>query len=149
MEVALPVSKAIATLLGAGDSDIARWSTQAALGIAGMRMALGAAALLVPTVAGRAWIGPGASGKDRAVTLRALGGRDVVLGAGALLGAAERDELRRWVALGATSDAVDTIATAVGFGALPKRRRWLVLAASAASASAGLLAAAGLSRERR
>lgn len=135
--------------LGADDRDLVRWSTQAALGIAGLRVALGVAALVAPGLAGRAWIGPGASGRDRAVALRALGGRDIALGAGALLGAAEREELRRWVALGALSDLVDTIATTAGFGALPKRRRWLVLAACAGSAASGALAAAGLGRDAR
>jgi hypothetical protein len=143
------VSSALATLLGADDSVILRWSTQAARGIAGMRVAFGAAAMLVPSLAGQAWIGAGASGRDRAVILRALGGRDLALGTGALLGAAERDTLRRWVVLGATSDLVDTVATAVGFGALPGKRRWFVLAASATAATGGLLAAAGLSRDER
>lgn len=134
----------IATMLGADEEDIVRWSTQAALAIAGLRVALGVAALVAPGLAGRAWIGGGASGRDRAVTLRALGGRDIALGAGALLGAGERDELRRWVTLGAVSDLVDTLATTVGFGALPRRRRWLVLAACAGAAAGGALAAAGL-----
>lgn len=147
MEAASPMSSSLATFLNADDSDIVRWSTNAAVGIAALRVALGAAALLAPGLAGRAWIGPGAAGRDRAVALRALGGRDIALGAGALLGSSERDELRRWVTLGATSDLVDTIATAVGFRALPRRRRWLVLAACAGAAGSGLLAASGLSRD--
>lgn len=149
MEGAGALTNPITTLFGADDRDLVRWSTQAAVGIAGLRVALGAAALIVPGLAGRAWIGPGAAGRDRAVMLRALGGRDIALGAGALLGASEREALRRWVALGALSDLVDTIATAAGFAALPKRRRWLVLAACAGAASAGSLAAAGLSRDTR
>lgn len=138
------MSSSLATRLGADNVDVLRWSSQAARGIAGLRVALGAAALLAPGLAGRAWIGPGASGRDRAVTLRALGGRDITLGLGALLTATDRDQLRRWVVLGATSDLLDTIATTIGFGALPRRRRWLVLAACAGAATSGLLAAAGL-----
>lgn len=147
MEGAGHVSRAIATLLSSDDDDIVRWSTQAALGIAATRVALGAAALLAPGLAGRAWIGAGAAGRDRAVALRALGGRDVALGAGALLAGAERAELRRWVILGAVSDLVDTAATTIGFGSLPRRRRWLVLAACAGAATAGAVAAAGLSQD--
>ena len=136
---------ALATFLAVTEEDLARWSNRASVGIAAMRLALGAAALVAPGLAGRAWIGPGASGRDRAVALRALGGRDIALGAGALLSAnAPGTELRRWVTLGATSDLVDTLATGVGFGALPRRRRWLVLAACAGAATGGYLAAAGL-----
>lgn len=140
-------ARAVVTRLGGDDRDVLRWSTWAAKAIAGMRVGLGAAALLAPGLAGRAWIGPGASGRDRAVTLRALGGRDIALGAGALLGSSARDELRRWVVVGATSDLVDALATTIGFGALPRWRRWLVLAACAGAATGGFLAAAGLGQD--
>ena len=138
---------ALVARLGGDRVDVRRWSTWAGKGIAGMRVTLGAAALLAPGLAGSAWIGPGASGRDRAVTLRALGGRDIALGAGALLGSSAREELRRWVVLGATSDLVDTLATTVGFSALPRWRRWLVLAACAGAATGGFLTAAGLGQD--
>lgn len=138
--------RSLTEVVGADKRDVVRWSTQAAVGIAGMRLALGIVAIAAPGLAGRAWIGTGATGRDRAVILRALGGRDIALGAGALLGTAAISELRRWAMLGAVSDLVDTAATAVGFGALPRRRRWLVLAASAGAATGGLLASAGLGR---
>jgi len=108
-----------------------------ATAIALTRVVLGLAAVAAPGPAGRAWIGPGASGRDRAVILRALGGRDVALGVGALLALRAGREARRWLLMGAISDLVDTAASAAGFGALPERRRWLVLAASGGAACAG------------
>jgi hypothetical protein len=115
-----------------------------ALGLAALRVALGAGALAVPEIAGRAWIGADATGGNRSVILRALGGRDLALGLGALLGAARTAELQRWAAMGALSDLTDTAATAARFATLPARRRWLVLAASAGAAVAGTFAAVGL-----
>ncbi|HVC13739.1 MAG TPA: hypothetical protein VND62_02665 [Acidimicrobiales bacterium] len=126
----------------AADAQRQSWTRRAAVGIAATRVVLGCAALTLPGPAGRAWIGQGATGRDRAVLVRALGGRDVALGAGALLALRSGGDIRRWLVLGATSDAVDAAASAAGFGALPRWRRWLVLAASGGTAGAGLLLAA-------
>jgi hypothetical protein len=108
-----------------------RWPRTVAVGLAGVRVALGAAAIASPAAAGRLWIGEGASGAERAVLVRALGGRDIALGAGALVGLSRNDQLRRWIAVGALSDFIDTVSTLAGFASLPKVRRWLVLVASA------------------
>lgn len=114
---------------------------RAAVGLAAMRVAFGCTALAAPGTAGRAWIGQGASGRDRAVLVRALGGRDIALGLGALLALRSGRDARRWLLMGAASDLVDTVASAAGFVALPKLRRWLVLAASGGAAGAGVLLA--------
>lgn len=120
----------------------------AMVALAWVRVALGTAALVAPQLAGRAWIGAGATGADRAVLVRALGGRDIALGAGAILAARRggRRGLRTWIAMGAMSDFVDTVATAAAFGALPARRRWLVLFASAGASLSGLAGYARLAR---
>jgi hypothetical protein len=127
------------------DAPVRPWSARAARGLAATRIVLGCAALVVPGMAGRAWIGKGANGRDRAVLLRALGGRDVALGVGALLSLQAGRDSRRWLLMGATSDLVDTVASAAGFAALPGRRRWLVLAASGGAACAGVAIASKLS----
>ena len=118
---------------------------RAALCLAGLRAALGVAAILAPGAAGRAWIGPDASGRDRHVLLRALGGRDLALGVGALLADRRGRDVRGWIAMGAVSDLVDTVATAAGFGALPRLRRWMVLMASAGAVAGGVALAASAS----
>lgn len=122
-----------------------QWLTRLAVGLAGTRALLGCAALAAPEAAGRVWIGQGASGRDRAVLVRALGGRDLALGLGALLALRSRRDVRQWLLMGAASDVVDTAGSAAGFAALPPRRRWLVLAASGGAACAGAVLAARLS----
>lgn len=134
---------------------LAQRAVRAAFGLAGTRALLGVVALAMPERAGRVWVGGGATGADRAVLLRALGGRDVALAVGALAGAAKgrRTEgdagtpvqpLAVWVAMGAVSDMVDTLATAGGFSALPRRTRWLTLVASGGAAATGAAIAAAL-----
>lgn len=120
------------------------WSRRAAVGLAGVRVVLGVAALAIPETSGCAWIGNGTKGRDRAVLVRALGGRDVALGAGALLAMRKGRDVRRWLLMGAASDLVDTLATLAGFTELPKPRRWLVLAASGGAGLAGAVIAASL-----
>lgn len=128
-----------------------------AVGVAATRALLGVVALAIPERAGRVWVGGGATGADRAVLLRALGGRDVALAAGALAAAANVRgmegeavnavrSLAIWVAMGAVSDLVDTVATAAGFSALPRFTRWLTLVASGGAAAAGAVTAAALDR---
>ena len=68
-----------------------------ALAVAGLRLVLGITALAVPERAGRAWVGESARGRGPAVLLRAMGARDIALGAGALLSARQGRDLRRWV----------------------------------------------------
>jgi hypothetical protein len=131
-------------VIPAADSRLGPWSRRAAVGLAATRTALGCVALVAPQAAGRAWIGQGANGRDRSVIVRALAGRDVALGLGALLSLGTVADARRWLAMGATSDFFDTAASAAGFLALPKRRRWLVLAASGGAACLGAALAATL-----
>lgn len=124
-----------------GGSATHPWYRRGALGIALVRVALGTAALAFPEAAGRAWIGRGADGRDRAVLLRALGGRDVALGLGALLAVRRARGARPWLFMGALSDLVDTVATGMGFDELPALRRWLVVAASTGAAVSGAVLA--------
>ena len=111
-----------------------------ALAVAGMRVALGALAMVAPDLALRPWVGrPG--GAERRVLARALGARDIALGLGALLAARRNAPLRGWVEAGSLSDVGDTVSTALAFGGLPATGRVLVLGAAAGAAAAGALAA--------
>jgi hypothetical protein len=140
------------------------------------RLLVGVTALAAPELLAGTWVGR--TENDRTTTSvlgRALGARDLALGAGALLAArsgqrtaarldgsavdgpahnaAELDgsavwtELRRWVALGAVADGVDAVVTLRNWSALPPGYRLLVLGMAGGGAVAGGVAAVALSRE--
>jgi len=107
------------------------------------RALLGLGAITLPSLPGRPWVGRLASEPGGKVLARALGGRDLALGAGAL--STERTEtLRTWVGLAALADLGDALSTLVAFPHLPRRGRWLVLASALGAAVLGGLSAAGL-----
>lgn len=105
------------------------------------RALLGAGLVMAPGIAARTWIGDASSASGAQVVARALGIRDVALGAG-LLWALQRDEpAYAWVAAAAAADAIDAGATLIGWSDLPKAGRVGVLALAAGSAvQMGLLA---------
>ena len=71
------------------------------------RAVLGAGLLLAPKLAARGWIGDDAALPGTQVVTRALGIRDVALGAG-LLWALQNDEpVRAWITGAAAADAID------------------------------------------
>jgi hypothetical protein len=102
--------------------------------IAWSRVAMGAAAVVAPVTAARLWTGETDRGPLTRVMVRSLGARDVALGLGAVLALRHEAPLRGWVEGGALADVADTVGTLLAFGSLPKGRRWLVLAGSAAAA---------------
>jgi hypothetical protein len=109
--------------------------------VAGARVVLGVVALLRPSIPARPWIGSDARRPSLAVFGRALGGRDVALGAVAL--AATTDgELRRAALAGALADACDGIATVASFTSLPRRLRYGVLLLTFGAAAIGGVAGA-------
>lgn len=101
---------------------------------AGLRVGLGLTALAVPRAAGGFWVGSPASTPAGAVLGRALGARDIALGAGTLAAVRTGAPLRTWVLTAGFADALDALATAGARSALPPGRRDLVVAASAGSA---------------
>lgn len=114
------------------------------LAIAGTRASLGVVALAVPGAVARPWIGEASRGPLAAVLGRALGGRDLALGLGALAARREPVELRRWLMAGALADAGDVAVTLAAFGGLPSRGRIAVLLAAGGGLLGGAVAAAGL-----
>ena len=120
--------------------------------VAAGRVALGLAALAWPSVPGRPWVGAAADDLAARVFGRALGGRDLALGLGALMalqrpaagpGPAGRwvtagpREARAWVAAGALSDALDVVASLASWQDLPRASRWLVAATAGGAALTG------------
>jgi len=109
------------------------------------RLGLGASAVVAPGLVSRPWIGRQSAEPTARLFARAMGGRDLVLGIGALRAlAVSDDESRPWVALGGVADLVDAMATVVAFGRLPRRSRWGIMALTLGAALVSIRAAASL-----
>jgi len=108
-----------------------------ARGLAVNRISFGAGLVLVPRLYARTWVGAGAAGEDATKVLaRALGARDLALGAGGLAALREGnvDAARRWFAAQGASDAIDLVATVAARGLpLPARVFAVVMAAGSAA----------------
>jgi len=109
----------------------------AAYGIA--RAGFGLFATSAPERLGRSWVGEDASRPGTRVILRALGFRDIALGAGTAE-AALRGDPRGWLAVSMISDLGDLAATVIGRGRIGSRG----VAITSAVAGAGALAAGAL-----
>lgn len=135
-----------------------RWrilARRSASALAGLRIGLGVVAFLAPVRLARGWVGAEAVGANARVLARAMGGRDLALGLGAVAalrgldgcgagGSAVRGGTagvaRRWLLAGGLADAGDLAATLVAWRKLPQRGRWVALGLAGASviASAAL-----------
>jgi hypothetical protein len=106
------------------------------------RAALGAVMVAAPGLVARSWVGGDGNGPAASVIGRALGIRDVALGAG-LLWAQSRDEpVHPWLVGAAAADTVDAAATLLSWDDLPPVGRAGVLALAVGSAmQMGVLAA--------
>ena len=87
------------------------------------RVAIGAALVLAPGLAGRMWIGEDAARRAVKVFTRALGVRDLAIGLGVLLALERGAPVRGWLEAGTLSDAVDVAATLLAGDAIPADAR--------------------------
>lgn len=109
--------------------------------LAAGRIAIGAGLLAAPRLTLGMWLGRDAASRAVAPLGRALGVREVVLGA-MLLHTLGRPEVAvRWLRTLATCDAVDLAATVAARGALPAPGRVLIAALASAGAAGQLWAA--------
>lgn len=124
-----------------------------ATAVAAARVAIGVLALARPDVPSRPWVGvgtgPGAgtAGLVARVFGRALGGRDLSLGIGALVALNRADGENGasvWVAAGALCDGLDAATTLAAWRHLPPVTRWLVLSSAAGASLAGAAGALAL-----
>jgi hypothetical protein len=101
-------------------------------------MAFGAGLILAPPRFARSWTGPGASRRPARVIARSLGARELAIGAGGLLAlrAGAPDDVRRWFALGALTEAADVAVTLTDGPRTPSRLTGAVMAAATAGAAA-------------
>ena len=103
--------------------------------VALMRIGIGVAALALPGLVGRAWIGSVGSGRGVKALVRALGIRDAVLGIGTLVTLDDDRPVAHWLWYGAASDAVDAVATLLAAGSIPKPALVSVVALAGAGAA--------------
>jgi hypothetical protein len=148
------------------------WLRRGATAVAASRVGLGLVAFAAPEVVARSWVGAGGgpSGRVTAQVMgRALGGRDLVLGLGALAalrlpstgipssswaaalstGAQKPDPAAgrvagAWVGLAALADGLDLVTTALSWRQLPSPQRWLVTLSAGGAAVVGAAAATSL-----
>lgn len=105
------------------------------------RVAFGLAFLVAPERSIRGWVGPRTARTGGAQILtRAIGARDVALGAGAL---AARDDARPWFAGQAISDGADFAATLVAPGIPPASRAFGLVMAGVSTVVAAAAAREG------
>jgi hypothetical protein len=115
--------------------------------IAAGRIAIGAALLLAPRRATLPWIGVADASRPGAKVLaRAMGARDVVIGAIALHTLGNPQVAPRWQKAGAAVDGVDLAATLAARRELPRGGVALVVTMATFGVSGQLWAAAGLGR---
>jgi len=112
--------------------------------IAGGRIAIGTALLLAPRLATRPWIGKDAGRPGAKVLARAMGARDVVIGAIALHTLGNPQVAPRWQKAGAAVDAVDLAATLAARRELPRGGVVLVVPMATFGIAGQLWAAASL-----
>jgi hypothetical protein len=117
-------------------------SSAANAGFGLARLAFGLGALAAPSKLGATWVGAETASRPPArVILRALGVRDVALGAGTVA-AALSGSARPWLAVGVAADLGDVAVTLLGRDHLPATgaRNTVFLASSAAIAGCVLIA---------
>lgn len=109
---------------------------------AAARVALGVVALLSPRALTAMWVGADAArGPAGTVLGRALGARDLSLGAGTAHAALTGRPLVPWILAGGAADAVDAAATVLAGHDLPGWRRLVLAAAGGSAVVAAVLAA--------
>ncbi|MFN2594788.1 MAG: hypothetical protein ABR579_07870 [Actinomycetota bacterium] len=106
--------------------------------LSGARVALGALLFLMPTKTAKAWSSQGADSPAAIVASRGMGGRDFVLGLGALLALGNDKPVRGWIEAAALSDLLDAINAALSFRKLPPIRALLMGGSAAGAAILGM-----------
>jgi hypothetical protein len=126
---------------------ISAWARRGATAVAAGRVAIGVVALAAPPLIGRPWVAEAADSTEGRVLARALGGRDLALGLGALAALGRRSTAARaWIGLAAVADTCDAVTTAVAWRELPASK-WLVAASAAGAAAVGAAAVWSLAGE--
>lgn len=118
----------------------------AAASVLGLRVAYGVALIAAPKRLALRWLGPAAADAPLQVALRALGAREAILHAGALVALGREAPVRPWLAASAAGDVTDIIATAAGRRRLPRGSTPATLAVGGGSALISLALARALEK---
>jgi hypothetical protein len=105
-----------------------------AIVVLALRIAYGAGLIAAPSRLGRRWLGPAAHAAPTQVPLRALGAREIILHAGAIIAALRGAPLRPWLAGSIVGDLSDLAATVAGRDQLPKGSSTATLVVGGSSA---------------
>jgi hypothetical protein len=101
------------------------------------RIAVGAAFVLFPALAGRMWIGSDAARRPVKVLARAFGARDLAIGLGIVIALDRGTPARGWIEAGVLSDGIDTAASLLAGDSIHPAIRWPAIAVGAGSTAAG------------
>jgi hypothetical protein len=104
------------------------------------RIAVGAGFLLNPRLSMRTWVGRDSDLASAQVITRALGARDLVLGAGTLASLGAGQGADRWLQASLVADATDLLATIAHRRELPRGGRELVIGVAATAVALGVKA---------
>lgn len=121
-------------------------SRRLAASVLGLRVLYGIALIAAPGRLALRWLGPAAEDAPLQVALRALGAREAILHAGALLAMRRAAPLRPWLAASAAGDFTDVLATAAGRRRLPRGSTPATLAVGGGSALVSLLLAGAVEK---
>jgi len=113
------------------------------------RFLIGVVFIANPKIMDQAWIGKQARLPGPQLLARAVGARDLTLGAGGVQAAIRGDgSARQWLAAAAVCDAVDFGATYTAGRGIPRSARTSVLAIAAAGTVLSAIAAVGTGKRR-
>ena len=113
------------------------------------RFLIGAIFIANPKIMDQAWIGKQAKLPGPQLLSRAVGARDLTIGAGGLQAVVRNDgSAQQWLAAAAVCDAVDFGATYTAGRGIPRSARTTVLGIAAAGAVLSAIAAIGTGKSR-
>jgi len=112
--------------------------------LAAGRTLVGVMALLAPRAVGRSFLGSLVDAPGGTAAVRTIGGRDLALGAGALIADRRGRPLRGWIEAGVLVDLLDCFVAVFAGRGVPLLSRLGILVIGGGAAAAGVIAANGL-----
>jgi len=102
------------------------------------RAAFGIGLLFYPRRVARSWLGDEVDRPKTEMLVRAVGARDLVIGAGGVVSLLRGEPAATWLTAGVVADAADFVLTALNFSKLPPSGRVSTMALTGVAAIAGM-----------